>query len=66
MQKFLAAGPIDRLVITRLPVLIGEGVPLFGRLPHDIQLRHRATHSYASGLVQIEYEVSRGSVGIAC
>ena len=60
IQRFLAAGLIDRLVITRVPVLIGEGVPLFGSLPHDIQLRHVATRSYAGGLVQSEYEVSDG------
>jgi len=57
IQRFLRAGLIDRLVITRVPVLIGEGVPLFGSLPHDVRLRHVATRSYPSGLVQSEYEV---------
>ena len=61
IQRFLAAGCIDRLVITRVPVLIGEGVPLFGPLPRDISLRHIATRSYNGGLVQSEYEVSRES-----
>jgi dihydrofolate reductase len=60
IQRFLAAGLVDRLVITRVPVLIGEGVPLFGPLPHDIHLRHVATRSYAGGLVQSEYEAREG------
>jgi dihydrofolate reductase len=58
IQRFLRAGAIQRLIITRVPVLIGEGVPLFGTLPHDIQLRHIATRHYPSGLVQSEYEVA--------
>ena len=57
IQRFLAAGLIQRLIITRVPVLIGEGIPLFGALPGDILLRHVATRQYASGLVQSEYEV---------
>ena len=57
IQRFLAAGLIHRLVVTRVPVLIGEGIPLFGPTGHDIGLRHVATRSYPSGLVQTEYEV---------
>ncbi len=56
IQRFLAAGLIDRLVITRVPVLIGAGIPLFGPVPRDIGLRHVATRCYKGGLVQSEYE----------
>jgi dihydrofolate reductase len=57
IQRFLRAGLIQRLVITRVPVLIGDGVPLFGAVPHDIRLHHLATRQYPSGLVQSEYHV---------
>jgi dihydrofolate reductase len=57
IQKFLSAGLIDRLVITRVPVLIGDGIPLFGPVPRDISLRHVATRCFNGGLVQSEYEV---------
>jgi dihydrofolate reductase len=57
IQRFLAAGLVQRLVVTRVPVLIGEGIPLFGVMGRDIALRHVATRSYESGLVQSEYEV---------
>jgi dihydrofolate reductase len=57
VQGFLRAGLVQRLTITRVPVLIGEGIPLFGSLPRDIRLRHVATQAYASGLVKSEYEV---------
>lgn len=57
IQRFLRAGVIQRLIITRVPVLIGEGIPLFGSLPQDIPLRHVTTRHYPSGLVQSEYQV---------
>lgn len=57
IQAFLAAGLIQRLIVTRVPVLIGEGIPLFGPLPHDLRLRHVATRTFPSGLVQTEYAV---------
>jgi len=58
VQRFLRAKLIDRLVITRIPVLLGDGIPLFGSLPADVRLRHIATRSYPSGLVQSEYELA--------
>ena len=57
IQRFLRAGLIQRLIITRVPVLIGDGIPLFGSLPRDIRLQHVATRHYPSGLVQTEYVI---------
>jgi dihydrofolate reductase len=57
VQRFLRAGLVTRLIITRVPVLIGEGIPLFGALPRDVRLRHVATQQYASGMVKSEYDV---------
>lgn len=45
------------MTITRIPVLIGTGIPLFGPVPHDIGLRHVETRTYANGLVQSTYDV---------
>jgi dihydrofolate reductase len=57
IQRFLREGLIQRLIITRVPVLIGEGIPLFGSLAKDIHLEHVHTQNYASGLVKTEYRV---------
>jgi dihydrofolate reductase len=57
IQRFLRAGLIQQLVITRVPVLIGNGIPLFGPVDADIPLTHVATRQLAGGAVQSEYLV---------
>jgi dihydrofolate reductase len=57
IQQFLRAGLIHRLIISRLPVLIGQGIPLFGSLSRDVFLRHIKTKTYPGGMVQSEYHV---------
>jgi dihydrofolate reductase len=57
IQQFLSAGLIQRLIISRLPVLIGDGIPLFGALHGDVRLRHITTRTYSGGMVQSEYRI---------
>ena len=57
IQRFLAAGLITDLTITTIPVILGGGIPLFGRLDQDIALKHVSTKSYDFGFVQSTYDV---------
>lgn len=57
IQKFLSAGLVDTMTVTRVPVLIGEGIPLFGPVPQDIRLSHVKTKAFSGGLVQSVYEL---------
>lgn len=55
IRSWLAENTIAELVINRLPLLLGEGRPLFGAPAPPLALRHVETRSFASGLVQSRY-----------
>ncbi len=59
IQRFLAEGLVHELIITRVPVVIGSGIPLFGPLNKDVVLQHVETKTYVDGLVQSRYRVVR-------
>lgn len=57
IQQFLRAGLLHRLIITRVPILVGSGIPLFGPIDADIPLLHVATRELRGGAVQSEYRI---------
>jgi dihydrofolate reductase len=61
IQSFMKAGLIEDLIITRIPVLLGRGRPLFGPLSRDLRLNHIKTTVFPSGLVQSTYQVRSGA-----
>ncbi|CCG99509.1 putative protein ywjB [Fibrella aestuarina BUZ 2] len=56
IQQFLREGLVDELTLTRVPVLLGEGIPLFGNTGPDIALQHLRTTTYPNGFVQSVYK----------
>lgn len=58
IQSFLQANLIQEMTITRIPILIGEGISLFGPLAHDINLQHISTRAFESGFVRSKYKVT--------
>ncbi|MDR6368590.1 dihydrofolate reductase [Enterobacter sp. SORGH_AS 287] len=57
IQPFVREGLVADIVISTVPVLLGSGKPLFGVLPHDIDLTLLSSRSFPSGLVQSHYRL---------
>ena len=59
IQRFLREGLVDVMTITTIPILIGEGLPLFGKLEEDVKLELIKSESFNNGFVQNKYRVHR-------
>lgn len=57
IRGFLAAGLIDDLTVSVIPVLLGAGIPLFGEGVPETRLTLQGSRAYESGLVQLRYGV---------
>jgi dihydrofolate reductase len=59
IQEFLKEDLIDELIISKVPILIGSGIPLFGYLGNDLRFSHIRTEVHSNGLVRSYYERKR-------
>ncbi len=58
VQALMAAGLLSDLTVTRVPVLLGEGIPLFGPLPGPVRVRLVDSFATDQGAVQSVYSFS--------
>lgn len=58
VQSFLRQGLIADLTITTVPILIGSGIPLFGSLDRDIDLKVASSRILPTGMVQTTFQVA--------
>lgn len=56
-QSFLREGLIDEIIVTTVPVLIGDGISLFGQLAADVAVELLDTTVFSNGFVQSHYRV---------
>jgi dihydrofolate reductase len=59
VTAFMDAGLIDEIVLTIIPIVLGEGIPLLDKLDRRVGLKLIEAKSYDSGFVQLHYEVVR-------
>jgi dihydrofolate reductase len=57
IASFLDEGEVDELILSVVPVLIGEGVPLLAPRHRTVPLKLLASTKFADGLVKLHYSV---------
>lgn len=57
-NEFLKNNLVDEFIITIIPILLGEGIPLFKEYGVEKKLILVNTKSYSSGVVQVHYKYS--------
>lgn len=60
MQTFMQLDLIDEYRFNINPTMLGKGKPLFGGLPHQMQLKLIESKTLKSGVVALRYEPIRG------
>lgn len=59
IQAGLREGVVDDIIVSIIPVLLGDGIPLFGSFGKEVPLQLVSSKAYKSGLVQLKYEIRR-------
>jgi len=55
IQSFLKQNLIDELIITRIPIILGSGIPLFEEMDSELNLEHVETEILSNALVKSRY-----------
>jgi dihydrofolate reductase len=55
IQSFLKEDLIDEMIISRIPMVLGEGLPLFSAQPLELHFEHVATDVYNNAVVKSSY-----------
>ena len=58
IQSFLNLKLINEMTLTQIPVLLGEGKPLFGKTNQDIRLEKSEAIIFPNDCVQVHYKVN--------
>lgn len=56
IRNFLKEDLIDEMILTTIPVLLGDGAPLFAKMPHELKFELMETKTYLKQIAQNHYK----------
>ena len=61
ISQFLEKDLIDEIIVSVVPIILGEGKPLFHPIARQIPCKLLACNSYPTGLIQYHYQLEKSS-----
>jgi len=58
IQSFINLKHLNEITITKVPIILGEGIPLFGEVSKHVQLDQAKSVSYENDFVQLKYRLN--------
>ncbi|MDP5214494.1 dihydrofolate reductase family protein [Pseudoalteromonas tunicata] len=58
MTAFINQQLINEMIITKAPIILGEGIPLFGKIEKPIKLLEANATAFPNDFIQVKYSVS--------
>ncbi len=58
ITSFINQGFINSMTITRAPTLLGEGIPLFGKIERSVKLENSKAEAFSNGFIQVKYTLN--------
>lgn len=58
ITSFINLKLINEMTITKVPVLLGEGIPLFGKINKNVKLENAKASAFPNDFIQVKYSVN--------
>jgi dihydrofolate reductase len=58
ITSFIKLQLINEIIITKAPVILGKGIPLFGEINHNIKLTNSEAITFPNDFIQVKYVVN--------
>lgn len=58
ITNFINLQLINEMIITKAPVILGEGIPLFGKINRSIKLTNSQAVAFPNDFIQVKYGVN--------
>ena len=59
ITSFIDLGLLDEICVTQIPILLGGGLPLFGKIDRHIKLENAEVAAFSNDFIQWKYRISK-------